>query len=370
MPIVNLDNSKAIIIFAKNFQGDVEVLYGPVSHLEYEDLEVDIKTSWNSDKTIATVNINYEKGDFLSKFFSFSKNFHQIPIKLFVNEEVKSLKLDLSSADLNIDLDSTEIEELVIKTYSGDFDVSGAPNSHMLNFFEIDSKSGDAEIDLNDTTVEEFILKSASGDFDIYNTNIYNCTFSFASGDLTIDNSEIQDLNLNMASGDVSVENSLITNAKINAASGDIFIDSLTDNFYCRIDAASADVNLYVQGKESIYLEGAIKKLASSVKSNVDLIQTYEKSNFDKKRVLKINILSGDVTIKGKEIEYLAENTLKKDQTKEKSFSSDDFLTVEEKKILNLLKEEKISRTFAKELLKELGYSEEDSENFLKNRGV
>ncbi|MFA6997264.1 MAG: DUF4097 family beta strand repeat-containing protein [Defluviitoga sp.] len=367
MSKLDLIQAKSIKIEARNFHGDIKIQYAPVTHLEYPDSDVEVKTVWNSDNESVIVYINYEKGDFLSKFFSFSRTFHEMPVNLYINEEVSDLKLDLSAADLNIILNSTNVNVLSIKTSAGDLDIKGSPNSKYIEDFLIDTKAGDVKINLEGTIIDEFILKSAAGDFDILNIKVVNGEFNFASGDLLIENSEIDDLSIRMASGDISIKKSLITNARIKTASGDILVDSLSKDFYCEIDSASADIDLIVQGKDRIYLEGSIKRFSSSIKSNIDLIQKADSSLSSQRRILKANVMSGDITIQGISIEGEPE---KESLIQEEMPIGDDLLTVEEKKILDLLKGEKISRLFALELLGELGYSREEAENFLKNRGL
>jgi hypothetical protein len=367
MPKLDLSKAKSIKIEARNFHGDIKIQYAPVTHLEYPDSDVEVKTVWNSDNESVIVYINYEKGDFLSKFFSFSRTFHEMPVNLYINEEVSDLKLDLSAADLNIILNSTNVNVLSIKTSAGDLDIKGSPNSKYIEDFLIDTKAGDVKINLEGTIIDEFILKSAAGDFDILNIKVVNGEFNFASGDLLIENSEIDDLSIRMASGDISIKKSLITNARIKTASGDILVDSLSKDFYCEIDSASADIELIVQGKDEINVVGAIKRFSSSIKSNVDLIQKSEVSSTPKGRILKVNVMSGDITIRGIE---LKEDPEKEGQYEAGTPRGDELLTAEEKKILELLKEEKISRSFAIELLEELGYSQEEAEKFLKDRGL
>ena len=128
-----------------------------------------------------------------------------------------------------------------------------------MEAFLVDTKAGDVTIDLEGTNIDEFKLKSAAGDFDIFNIKATKGEFSFASGDILIEDSKIDDLCMSMASGDISIKKSVITNAKIKTASGDILIDSLSKNFYCEIDSASADIELIVQGKDEINVVGAIK---------------------------------------------------------------------------------------------------------------
>ncbi len=143
-----------------------------------------------------------------------------------------------------------------------------------------------------------------------------------------------------MASGDISIKKSLITNARIKTASGgDILVDSLSKDFYCEIDSASADIELIVQGKDEINVVGANKRFSSSIKSNVDLIQKSEVSSTPKGRILKVNVMSGgDITIRGIE---LKEDPEKEGQYEAGTPRGDELLTAEEKKILELLKEEK-----------------------------
>jgi DUF4097 and DUF4098 domain-containing protein YvlB len=367
MPKLDLSKAKSIKIEARNFHGDIKIQYAPVTNLEYPDSDVEVKTVWNSDNNSVIVYMDYEKGDFLSKFFSFSRTFHEVPVNLYINEEVSDFKLDLSAADLNIILNSTNVDVLSIKTSAGDLDIKGSPNSKYMEAFLVDTKAGDVTIDLEGTNIDEFKLKSAAGDFDIFNIKATKGEFSFASGDILIEDSKIDDLCMSMASGDISIKKSVITNAKIKTASGDILIDSLSKNFYCEIDSASADIDLIVQGKDRIYLEGSIKRFSSSIKSNIDLIQKADSSLSSQRRILKANVMSGDITIQGISIEGEPE---KESLIQEEMPIGDELLTVEEKKILDLLKGEKISRLFALELLGELGYSREEAEKFLKDRGL
>ncbi len=69
-----------------------------------------------------------------------------------------------------------------IKTSAGDLDIKGSPNSKYIEDFLIDTKAGDVKINLEGTIIDEFILKSAAGDFDILNIKVVNGEFNFASG--------------------------------------------------------------------------------------------------------------------------------------------------------------------------------------------
>lgn len=367
MPKIDLNDVKAIKIKARNFHGRIKVCYGEITHLEYVDHDVNVGTAWDSDHTSVLIDIDYEKGDFLSRFFTFSKMFHEVPINLYIGDQVNDVELDLSSADIETNLDSTNLGNLTIKTRSGDIDINGANQTKMLESLMVNTGSGDVSIDLNDSDMDELILKGASGDFEIYNVNILNCDFSMASGDVLVENSKIENLKLSMASGDVSIKNCIVKAANFNSASGDIFVDSLVEDFYCTVNTASGDIDLIVQGKEKIYLEAPIHRFLSSIKSNVDLVQNSDSSTLPKKRVLKINVMSGDISIRGVAPHGEVIEEMRKEKREDFS-KGDEFLTIEEKKILSLLKEKKISRSFAIELLKELGYSEELADKFLKDR--
>lgn len=67
--------------------------------------------------------------------------------------------MDLSAADLNIILNSTNVDVLSIKTSAGDLDISGFVNSKYMEAFLIDTKAGDVTINLEGTTINEFKLK-------------------------------------------------------------------------------------------------------------------------------------------------------------------------------------------------------------------
>jgi len=368
MQKIDLNDVKSIKIKARNFQGRIKICHGEITHLEYEDEDINVGTSWGSDRTTVSINIDYEKGDFLSRFFSFSKMFHEVPINLYIGDQVNDITLDLSSADIETDLDSTNLYNLTFKTRSGDVDINGANQTKTLKSLMVDTGSGDVNIDLNNSDMDELILKGASGDFEIHNVNVLNGDFSMASGDVLVENSKIENLKLNMASGDVSIKNSIVKVANFKSASGDISVDSLDKDFYCSVNTASGDIDLLVQGKEKIYLEAPIHRYSSSIRSNVDLVQSSDSSTMPKKRVLKINVMSGDISIRGVELQGKVIEEVEKEESEDVS-KGDEFLTIEEKKVLSLLKERKISRSFAIELLKELGYSEELAEKFLKDRG-
>ncbi|MDY6894031.1 MAG: DUF4097 family beta strand repeat-containing protein [Thermotogota bacterium] len=368
MQKIDLNDVKSIKIKARNFQGRIKICHGEITHLEYEDEDINVGTSWGSDRTTVSINIDYEKGDFLSRFFSFSKMFHEVPINLYIGDQVNDITLDLSSADIETDLDSTNLYNLTFKTRSGDVDINGANQTKTLKSLMVDTGSGDVNIDLNNSDMDELILKGASGDFEIHNVNILNGDFSMASGDVFVDNAKIENLKLSMASGDVSIKKSIVKAANFKSASGDVFVDSLDKDFYCTVNTASGDIDLLVQGKEKIYLEAPIHRYSSSIMSNVDLVQSSDSSTMPKKRVLKINVMSGDISIRGVELQGKVIEEVEKEESEDVS-KGDEFLTIEEKKVLSLLKERKISRSFAIELLKELGYSAELAEKFLKDRG-
>jgi len=368
MQKIDLNVVKVIKIKARNFHGRIKICHGETTYLEYADQDINVETSWGSDRTSVSIDIDYEKGDFLSKFFSFSRMFHEVPINLYIGDQVNNISLDLSSADIETDLDSTNLYNLTIKTRSGDVDIRGSNQTKTLKSLRVDTGSGDVSIDLSNSEMDELILKGASGDFEIHNLNISYGDFSMASGDVLIQNSKIENLKLSMASGDVSIKNSIVKVANFKSASGDISVDSLDKDFYCTVNTASGDIDLIVQGKEKIYLEAPIHRFSSSIRSNVDLVQNNDSSTMPKKRVLKINVLTGDISIRG--VEILGKSIDWQEEEKGEDVSQgDEFLTIEEKKILSLLKERKISRSFAIELLKELGYSEELADKFLMDRG-
>jgi len=369
MPKIDLNDVKSIKIKARNFLASVKICHSEITYLEYKDQDINVGTVWNSDNTSVSVNIDYEKGDFLSKFFSFSKMFHEVPINLYISDLVNDITLDLSFADIETDLDSTNLYNLTIKNRSGDVNINGANQNKIMNSLIVDTVSGDVNINLGNSDIDELILKSVSGDYEIHKANILNGDFNMTSGDILIENSNIENINLNTVSGDISINESIVKVANFKSTSGDIFIDSLWEDFLCTINSASADIDLIVQGKEKIYLKAPKNRYSSSIKSNVDLVQSNDSSTMPKKRILKVTIMSGDINIRGTE---LPKETFKErgKQMHEDFSKGDEFLTLEEKKILSLLKEEKISRSFAIDLLKELGYSQELANKFLKDRGV
>ncbi|PNR92852.1 DUF4097 family beta strand repeat-containing protein [Petrotoga sp. 9PWA.NaAc.5.4] len=370
MPMIDLKNTKSIILCAKDFHGNVVIKYAPSSYLMYQNEDIEIKTSKDQINEKTYIDIKYEKGVFFSKFFLFSQSSHTAKIDLFVNEEVTDISLDINSADIDINFDDTNIQNLSIKTIAGDINIDGKTKSKNLKELYINTKAGDVDLNLQSSQVEETTFKSASGDFKVNNAKLYNIKFDLASGDVLILNSIIENLEANFTSGDISIKDSKVKNVKIHAISGDIDIDYLLKDFNCEIKGISSDIYLNILGKEKIFLYGNTNRFASSLKSNLDIVTIKNSTEESSQRLLKIDLVSGDLTIKAKELNEKEEHILNKESNLQQSFYGDDLLTLEEKKILELLKEGKISRIFALELLKELGYSNEEGEKFLKERGL
>ncbi|MDO7975539.1 DUF4097 family beta strand repeat-containing protein [Oceanotoga teriensis] len=261
-------------------------------------------------------------GNIIDRIFDFGFN-STIDITLFINENVKSLEIEATAGDLNVK--DLKIKNLKTKLIAGDMIISG------LNLEQL------------------------------------NCNLT--TGDLSVKDSEIKYAYLKMTTGDTSLNNTKINKIMASLVTGDLKIDYLTKNFKeSEIKVITGDATISVEGETPINLKKSIS-MASSLKSNITLNNDYGIN-----RNLKIKIITGDVRIKQKKLsnsnsDFINSNS-EEDLSVENEIQNINMLTQEEQKIIELLKSEKISKTFAIELLEQLGYKEEEAKKFLDDRGV
>ena len=196
--------------------------------------------------------------------------------------------------------------------------------------------------------VEELMLKTASGDVEMKGLSLKRVELSSVSGDLRVENSNLHELHMRSTSGNVKTRNTRIENMSLASVSGDLQLDYLPRNFgYLRISTVSGDARIYVEGNEEIMVKKRSK--FSDVSSNIPMrMVEHVPRGPEMRRYIEFSAVSGDLLLELRHGEEGGRHA-----------------GTEEYKILELLKQGKISRDFAIELLMNLGYSEEEANKFL-----
>ena len=317
MKRLDLISLKKLIIKVKDFGCDLKIEKADKTYIEYNLPEkAFLEHEHNSVEN--TITINYEKTGIFSKIFSFNTFFSDNSyIKIYLGDEIEDLEISSVSGDVSMD-----------------------------------------KINLN-----EFILITVSGDTVINDSEIKKSYFKSVSGDFVINNSIMPKTSVKLTSGDFRSSQSSFNHFKGKSVSGDFKIDSLKKTFeLLELHLVSGDTKIKVEGNEPINLQ---KKILGSVKSNIPIdYKTGENRN------IIIKSTSGDLYIQSIEAkEKYDEEKYDEEKIKEK-IKNTELLTEEEIKITELLKNGKISKEFALELLIECGYNEEEANKFLERRGI
>ncbi|WP_217671613.1 DUF4097 family beta strand repeat-containing protein [Marinitoga sp. 1138] len=292
---------KKIVIKAVGIDLDVVSSKNETNIFEYDDLPSDCEIVENVKGDTWIIEVKKEENSFLKKFFGFSGGVY-------------------GDATLKI---SKDIEELSINSVTGDCDCNGI-------------------------TLKKFDIKTVSGDTDINNSSIDVINFSSTSGDLDISKTPCKVIDFKNVSGDLSV-------------------DYLIEDFEkVYVKNVSGDCDLVIAGNEKVYVN---KKTASGdiYLKGIDVEFNQKREN----RIIDFISVSGDLNIELKRIENVEkinkENNKVNENLKDSSNLKEEnmVLTIEEKKILELLLTEKITRSFAIELLESIGYTEENAVKFL-----
>ncbi|KLO24700.1 MULTISPECIES: DUF4097 family beta strand repeat-containing protein [unclassified Marinitoga] len=213
------------------------------------------------------------------------------------------------------------------------------------NIFSFDINNVSGDISLNKLELEKFKVKTVSGDINIYNSKIKYLEFFSTSGDLSSSNSIFYSVDIKNVSGDCNID----------------YLDSKFKNVF--IKTVSGDTEIYISGNDIVF----IKKGASpsgKIHSNIPLKFDINSHNIPS-RFIDFKGVSGDLIIKLKgQISKQDIFSNKNTKENENKLSTNELLTAEERKILELYKAEKINKDFALELLKNIGYTEKDAEVF------
>ncbi|MDK2945608.1 DUF4097 family beta strand repeat-containing protein [Geotoga petraea] len=325
---INLEGIKRINIESKHDEIKLNVTKSEKSYFE---LEEDLEEGFPHGKIGEDgyfIRFSRSNDSFLNKFFGFISN--------------KTLHVNLYLAD--------NFEELKVNFVQGDVNIKDVN----LNYFENKIITGNTRI--KKSKIKNHKSKLITGNFLSENSDFLNDEISVTTGNIKYEDSKIQNIDCHLITGnlDISKMNSDFDLMKITVITGEAMVN--------------------ICGKEPIYITKKLTPYSSTLKSNVDLIEKQDvELSFEKRRMV-VKVITGNLKIRGIESKHFTkqkndEKHFNSTNTEEKIIS-DDFLTQEEKKILELFKQEKISYDFAIELLSEIGYNKDDAEKFLKKRGA
>lgn len=177
-----------------------------------------------------------------------------------------NLKFDREEPTISLYLPNDEIEELTIKTLSGNIETY---NAIELNTLSINSTSGDINL-LDVDAKDNLVIKTISANINLQNTKSNQMSISSTSGNIEAESLNSNDLSIISTSGKVYIDEINSGKLKINSTSGDIEIDSSNIT-------------------ESISL--------SVISGDIDFITADKPYKYD------VNSISGDITINNKEYE-------------------------------------------------------------------
>ncbi|BBE31831.1 hypothetical protein OSSY52_19720 [Tepiditoga spiralis] len=310
MGIINMIPLKNLEIEAPKINLDLNVKKGDSLQLEFDDdNELNIENYSNSDTNI--IKFQNKKEDFFTNFLGSFISGKNIDCVLTIPPEVKSISI----------------------------------------------KSTNGDVYMSDLNIDYLYTKLTTGDIEIKDCSIDVLEQKIITGDLSIKNTKILDFISKVTTGDVSIKNSDLNRIEVSLITGDIHLDSLSENFNkSTLKVITGDAELYIKGTDPVYLEKKLTPYSASLKTNIPTINGYGNN-----RNLEIKATASTVRLIGKKSNDTKINLGKNDT---------EIMSEEEKKIIDLLKQGKISREFALELLIELGYDSNSGETFLKKRDI
>ncbi len=328
--IIDLEGFKKISINSKFDEIKLKILKSSKTYFEVEeDIDADLFHEKESEDSYF-IKFTRDNDSFLNKFFGFMSNetFH---------------------ATLHL---SENFEEVKINFTQGDIFLEG--------------------IELN-----SFDNKIITGNTSIKNCKIKNNRTKLITGNFYVDNSDMINEEISVTTGNIKYRDSKIHNIDCHLITGNLKIDSLNSNFdLIKLKLITGDANLSICGKDPIYITKKLTPYSATLKSNIDLIEKDDVEMLNENRKISVKAITGNVKIKGIDQEQYStqkgfeEKEVENVQKNENNINSEDFLTQEEKKILDLVKNKKISYDFAIELLSEIEYDKEQAEKFLDDRGI
>lgn len=324
---INLEGYKRISINSKFDEVKLKVKKSDKTYFEIEEEVIDelFHEKENSDSYL--IKFTRDNDSFINKFFGFMSNntFHAT---LYISNDFEDLKINFTQGDM-------QIENVNLKILDN---------------------------------------KIITGNTKIYDSIIQNNRTKLITGNFYVENSDLSNEEISVTTGNVYYKNSKIHNIDCHLITGNIEIDSLNTNFnLLKIKVITGDAKISVKGKSPIYITKKLTPYSATLKSNIDLIEKGDVEMLNDNRRIMAKIITGNIKIMGIEDDIKIINKNEQNKTnynEDEEINSEDFLTQEEKKILDLLKQKKVSYEFAIELLSEIGYDNETAEKFLKDRGI
>lgn len=325
---INLEGYKKVSIESKFDEVKLNVVKSDSTYFYLEeDLEEEL--SYGQIGTDGYyIKFSRDNDSFLNKFFGFMSN-KTLHATLYVKEDFEELKINFTQGDVNIkDIDLINFENKII-----------------------------------------------TGNTRIKNSKIQKHQTKLITGNFLAENSDFLKEDISVTTGNISYEDSKIQYIDCHLITGNVNIDKMNSNFdFIKIKVITGEANVSICGKDPIYITKKLTPYSATLKSNIDLIEKQDVEISSDARRMSVKVITGNIKIKGIDSDQFSEQSSKEvteeKVSEEKKINSDDFLTQEEKKILDLVKQKKISYEFAIELLSEIGYNENDAKKFLEERGV
>lgn len=294
------------------------------------DLTVTISNSEND-----SIKVLYEGNSEIS--FNSSGN------SLYIeNKDIKSFFISFFNQSENIEITIPKNKNIYISILSGDIQISGQGfNSQSdikqnVNKLVIKQTSGD--LFCKNILCSESIITTTSGDIDCKNCYFNNAQITGVSSDISLDNFGSKILTVSTLSGDIDINlTSTFKNIKLNTKSGDIDIFQPFKELNYKLKAISGDIEV------------------NDIKFN------------EEKPILTASSLSGDIELNVINKTYTEPtiNEFKEFSREENEQKNNLAFKIDEKnKVLDMLLNHKIQEKDASDLLKSLGYSENEIHNF------
>lgn len=214
---------------------------------------VDIKEFDNIKVNVASIDVEFEKGDgYRIEYSTYEDN---VPVvdqkgsKLTVSQPDNN-NIYILSLDFSLKNDDRQVYKIIVPDDKTRYEIEMKATSGGVSIKDLDVKgevgitSGD--IDLQNVSSEDLALLATSGDINIEGSKIDKFDFKITSGSCNIKDCSFKDYKVKMSSGEIKIDDLTCDNAYFKLTSGDIkavFAGNEEDYAY-DIDMTSGDVRI------------------------------------------------------------------------------------------------------------------------------
>ncbi|MCD6462507.1 MAG: DUF4097 family beta strand repeat protein [Thermotogae bacterium] len=293
-------------------------------------------------------------------------------------EGVRRLSISTIGADVDIVPLKETGKKLVYEVFGNTEDYSPEIKRHgdvlilnfesekkLLGFLPIGRSSDVSRVELHvPDGLRELKVRSTSGDIAVKDLNIDDLVMNTVSGDFHISRMRIDILNASNVSGCFSGKDiSCRENCTVSTISGDCYLNFRGDGPRV-IKASTVSGDLTVLLENIVGLEVKVSSVSGTFSHSIPLMKVSKgvyKTNGAVNRSLVFSSVSGDIILKS----YEHEKTTVDD-------TADDYEIImgeEARKIIRMLEDGKLTREQAEELLRALGYEENEISSLLGKEG-